>query len=273
MTLILSCLTPKYIVQVSDRRLTWSDGRVANDSANKAILFHGKACFAYTGIAQIGSQRTDEWIANHLIEQTGLQNAIDALKRALDEEIHQLRAPNKHLTIVIDLWGTQDPDFPARPWSIALTNYIDPVTRKFCERPMSTFQQFNQTLPEDKVYAFLPSGQNLDMGIYRSMVRNVVRAMRHAALEPTTIQPRTLSRFVEEAILKVASGNRTVGTNLMTTILLNHELPENHGISNTFYYRHSDKSDPIIYAPTVISPTFAVRDLRIYPGPPRFAPK
>lgn len=270
MTLILSCLTPKYIVQVSDRRLTWPDGRVADDSAIKAIVFHGRACIAYTGIAQIGSQRTDEWIANHLLHQAGFQQAIDHLKAALDSEIHKLRAPNRYLSVVIDLWGTQIPDAPDRPWSIALTNQIDPATRKFSSRPLPTFQQFTQTLPEGKGYAFLPSGQKLDMSIYHSLVRNVVRAMRHASPEPTTISATSVRRFMEEAVLRVASGNRTVGSNLMSTVLLNPEIPENHGLPNTFSYRHSDKADPIIYAPTVIGSEFAMRGFKMYPGPPRF---
>jgi len=273
MTLILSCLTPKYIVQVSDRRLTWPDGKIADDAANKAIVFHGNACFAYTGIAQIGAQRTDEWITNNLLDQPNIQQAIDHLKSALDAEICKLRAPNRHLTVVIDLWGTQVPDTPDRPWGIALTNQINPDTRAYSKIPLPIFRQFTQTLPEEKGYAFLPSGQNLDMSIYRSLVRNVVRAMRHADKEPTTILPSTVARFMEEAILSVARSNRAVGTNLMTTILLNQQIEDNQGIPNSFTYRHSDKSDPIIYAPTFVSPSVSVRGFKMYPGPPRFKKK
>ena len=270
MTLILSCLTPKFIVQVSDRRLTWPDGRVADDSANKAIIFHDRVCFAYTGIAQIGAQRTDEWITDQLLHQTSLQQAIDHLKSALDATICKLRAPNRHLTVVIDLWGTQTPDVPERPWSIALSNYIDPVTRKYTEQPLPIFQQFNQTLPEGKGYAFLPLGQNLNMDIYRAMIRNLVRAMRHAGDLPTTLLPNTVGRFMQEAVLRVArSGNGAVGKSLMTTVLFNRQHEEYKGQSNTFSYLHKNLNDPIVYAPTVISPSGTVMGFMAYPGPLR----
>jgi hypothetical protein len=270
MTLILSCLTPKYIVQVSDRRLTWADGRVADDAANKAIVFHDRACFCYTGIAQIGAQRTDEWITDKLTGCKGVQDAIDTLKRELDARIVKLGAPNRHLTVGIDFWGTQDASLPDRPWSVALTNQIDPGTRKWSKVPRATFQQFNQTLPADKGYAFLPLGQGLDMGIYRSMVRNLVRAMRHAGDSPSTVMPETVGRFMREAILYAAAGNGAVGKNLMMTVLLNRQVAENEGVSNSFSYHRGDGSEPILYAPTLISPGMIMKGFKMYAGPPRF---
>jgi hypothetical protein len=270
MTLILSCLTPKYIVQVSDRRLTWPDGRVADDAANKAIVFHGRACFAYTGIAQIGSQRTDEWIADQLLRCSGIQNAIDSLKRALDKRVVQLPAPNRQLTVVIDLWGAQALGMPDRPWSVALTNQMDPSRRGYSPQPLPTFQQYTQTLPDGTGYAFLPLGQHLDMGIYRTMVRNLMRVMRHAGDTPSTVLPSTVGRFMQEAILFTAAGNVAVGENLMMTVIYNHQLPENAGKANSFSYHHGDGSEPILYAPIVITPAMAVKGLRMYAGPPRF---
>jgi len=40
-TLILSCATQEYVVQVSDRRLTRGE-EIADDDANKAVLFCGR---------------------------------------------------------------------------------------------------------------------------------------------------------------------------------------------------------------------------------------
>lgn len=270
MTLIISCLTPKYIVQVSDRRLTWPDGRVDDDAANKAIVFHDRACFCYTGIAKIGVQRTDEWITDKLIGCEGVQDAIDTLKGELGVRIAKISAPNRHLTVGIDFWGTQDASLPDRPWSIALTNQVDPVTRKWSKVPLATFQQFTQTLPGDKGYAFLHLGQDLDMGIYRAMVRNLVRAMRHAGDSPSTVMPTTVGRFMQEAILYAASGNGAVGKNLMTTVLYNRQLVENEQFQNSFSYHHGDGSEPIFYAPTLITPELTTEGFKMYSGPPRF---
>jgi hypothetical protein len=70
MTLILSLATPEFVVQISDRRLTYRDGkgfiRVADDDANKLTVFRGQMAFGFTGLAHIGSQRTDTWLARAL---------------------------------------------------------------------------------------------------------------------------------------------------------------------------------------------------------------
>jgi hypothetical protein len=61
------------IVQVSDRRLTWPDGRLHDDTANKAVcigMSHIHFCAGYTGLAYIGQvrneDRTDYWLLEHL---------------------------------------------------------------------------------------------------------------------------------------------------------------------------------------------------------------
>jgi hypothetical protein len=77
---------PRVLIQVSDRRLTWPDGRLADDTANKAILFHGKCCIRYTGIARIGSTPTDEWIMEQVLKCKGIQDVINTLKSALDSQ-------------------------------------------------------------------------------------------------------------------------------------------------------------------------------------------
>jgi hypothetical protein len=69
-TLILTVLTRKHVVQVSDRRIceTFPDGRirVATDNENKALYVVGSDCHfavAYTGLARVGTQTTDSWLS------------------------------------------------------------------------------------------------------------------------------------------------------------------------------------------------------------------
>jgi hypothetical protein len=69
MTLIITALSDDVIVQVSDRRLTWSNGLVADDLAIKAICvacIDASFSIAFTGLAQVGAQRTDEWLVDYL---------------------------------------------------------------------------------------------------------------------------------------------------------------------------------------------------------------
>ena len=70
MTLILSCLTPKYVIQVSDRRLMLSNGQLIDDHRNKSILVNGHMVFGYTGLASMDNGKTmnDDWFLDTLSE-------------------------------------------------------------------------------------------------------------------------------------------------------------------------------------------------------------
>src|SRR6266571_1090657 len=61
MTLLLTCVTPQFAVQASDRRLTHLDGSVTEEIANKATMLCRFASFAYTGLARCSvTEPTDE---------------------------------------------------------------------------------------------------------------------------------------------------------------------------------------------------------------------
>src|SRR5688500_3051386 len=71
MTLVLTVVTLKRVVQVSDRLLTWPDGSMADDRANKAVCVScddGWFAISYSGAAQVGAKRTrtDEWLIDFL---------------------------------------------------------------------------------------------------------------------------------------------------------------------------------------------------------------
>jgi hypothetical protein len=71
MTMIATLVARNKVVQVSDRRLTWPNGGLADDEANKAICVkcnNAHFSIAYTGLAEIGKERkrTDIWLAEYL---------------------------------------------------------------------------------------------------------------------------------------------------------------------------------------------------------------
>lgn len=270
MTLLFSCLTPQYIVHVSDRRLTWPDGRVAEETANKAILFHNIAVFSYTGISRVGSMRTDEWITERLIGRTGIQDAITSLTSALDSTVARLPWPDRRLAVVVDCWAATQDSPVMRPWSCAITNFCDPASRQIVPVALPRFSTFTQSLPEGKGYAFIPLGQTVDASTMKRLTRQVVRAMRHASPTPTTITPESVSRFMRDAVLEVAAGNTLVGRNLMVATVRNRDCPENDGLPNSFGYFAEGSGDPTFYAPIVVTPELAIKGFKAYPGPPRF---
>jgi len=71
MTLILTCLTTDFVLQASDRRLTFADGpsrgKIKDDGRTKAVVLANAAAFAYTGLAEVGPEaRTDYWLLDVL---------------------------------------------------------------------------------------------------------------------------------------------------------------------------------------------------------------
>jgi len=58
MTLIQTVASPDYILQVSDRRLTWSDGTYT-DVDTKLVYWNAYFTIGFTGIAQIDPKATE----------------------------------------------------------------------------------------------------------------------------------------------------------------------------------------------------------------------
>jgi hypothetical protein len=75
MTLVITSLSHDVVTQVSDRKLTYPNGRVASDKATKAVCVSctdAMFSIAYTGLARVGTTdrapRTDRWLVDYLTE-------------------------------------------------------------------------------------------------------------------------------------------------------------------------------------------------------------
>ncbi len=81
-TLVLSVLTQHEVVQVSDRRFTYTgpDGSVRsrNDEKNKSILFCGRLLFGFAGRGDLGpKRRSDLWLAQAICEVIEARDTTD----------------------------------------------------------------------------------------------------------------------------------------------------------------------------------------------------
>jgi hypothetical protein len=95
MTLILSCVTPTCVYQVSDRRLTWLNGprrgQILDDERNKAVFVEGRFAFGYTGLAEIGTTRTDDWLA-HAVATANSHDMAEIVARIRERATESFRA-------------------------------------------------------------------------------------------------------------------------------------------------------------------------------------
>jgi len=79
MTLVLSALSPAYVVQASDRRMT-VDSLPKGDEFNKALVLQcddGIFAVSFTGLGEVGGRRVDMWLAERLLDEGVPELAAD----------------------------------------------------------------------------------------------------------------------------------------------------------------------------------------------------
>jgi len=87
LTLIVAAGCRDYAVLVADRRLSF-DGQVREDESNKLFVLHStglRLAVAYTGVGQLGSFRTAEWLPERLrdaMQPDGILNLDQCCERA-----------------------------------------------------------------------------------------------------------------------------------------------------------------------------------------------
>jgi hypothetical protein len=100
MTLVLSLVTPDFVLQVSDRRLTnpFDANFKPIDTANKSVLFCNLMTFAYTGLASINGKAVDDYLVTTIEEQDSCHPVVVSqyLASRLTQSFRALVLPRKY---------------------------------------------------------------------------------------------------------------------------------------------------------------------------------
>lgn len=129
MTLILSCITSRFVVQVSDRCLSdLRTGEAVEQEANKAVFLSNRIAFAYTGLAKIEGKPADIWLRDVLVPHEsvghGVQLIVDEATRAFAEMPGSLA--NKRQAFVGVGWARfQHLGEELLPFAMTITNAIN----------------------------------------------------------------------------------------------------------------------------------------------------
>lgn len=218
MTLILSCLTDRYAIQVSDRRLTLQDGSVYDDDSNKAILLNGHIAFGYTGLAFLdnGNTRTDDWFLDALIDahkanpDASLSDRAKRIARSATQALANVDTTpeSKRLAFIGVGWGMCAAREGYSPIYLTISNCHD-----------SKGRWISQAQPEFSVRAVTPSvklpvmlisdGQKLGTKLEKRVLRLLNTCVKKG------LSPRTISRILIATVRNVASSNNFVGKNLI----------------------------------------------------------
>lgn len=261
MTLIITALSDDAVVQVSDRRLTYPNGRIYSETANKSLCVEcSDTVFtvAYTGLALIGTVLTDRWIVNYLRRSGAVNKRFPDLLADFHAEVKNtfttLRNRGlgnaRRITFVFAGFG------PPGPFVAYLTNQEDESGRSL-RRINDEFLRggfLRNDRPMRKLDVWINGAENAITPDLKTAIAQVRR--RYLRLPPE----QRASVFVD--VLRRASLHRTrgwpIGRNCMSTV--------QRAAGGWLSQYHPEHDEPFSYMPHYVGRHFLARDIWIRPG-------
>jgi hypothetical protein len=216
-TLIISLITPEFVCQISDRRLTdINTGDPIPWKANKTIIVPpARMMVSHTGLAQATTRYAmDEWLALKLFE---LRDTPDFFARLADdatELFRRIRGParDKRHAFAFVGWMPEEPgrldrpEFAGAPFYGLVSNFIDPTVPSFAPEAWDAFTHVERPLMRGEPALVFTAGAGLPSEAAETLVGDVRSALRSASGNERAIAQRFV-RVVET----VASRDSTVG--------------------------------------------------------------
>lgn len=256
MTLIITLLSNDVVTQISDRKLTYPNGRPASDKAIKTVcVVCADAMFsiAYTGLARVGTTdkapRTDRWLVRYLTETRAAEKRcpeiIEGLQTHAAETFSKLRNLEEKRGITFVFAGL------GRPGAFAgwISNQEDTEGRRLKQIndafDVAWLIRNNQSL---RKLAFLIHGTERAI---TPDLKTAISKIRRKFLNRCAT--RRIGAFVD--VLRRASQNRMHG-----------DLIGRDCLSTTITWRgfvtdfHDEKADAVSYLPHFVGPQVSMRD-------------
>lgn len=229
MTMILTCLANDYIVQASDRRLSYWDGKkvvITNNDSNKALIYKNQFVFAYTGLADLSVEKNRkdahqsaiDWTAQRLSAGKNLEDAVYHLQYRLTELMNSNRMrklPESKRRLALMGAGFDESERGSkrirRPLRIVIENCIG-EDGTLLSQPRDEFRVHYDPLKRRDAALFV-AGQQLHLGREIEFIRFLRGCVQHK------VKPETIGVHLTREILAVADKNDYVGKNIMITFV------------------------------------------------------
>lgn len=259
MTLVAVVATSDLIVLAADRRLTWPDGSLADDNANKIVQFADTGVFGYTGIARIGGVGTDDWLAERLAEGApkGLTPMLKGLREAADATLRSGPAATP-LAILGAIWARPEGLPPVRPIVLCISNFHTDWQTPGGVPPFA-FATHSKILDIADGPLITTVGSAVERRTVDGCRRLVRRRMRSANARHLGAE---IEAILVDAIRELGRRDRRVGRGILTArlprpkdngsgLLVVNGVPNDE--SPTFRFYPSDAANSWIYGPTLVS--------------------
>jgi hypothetical protein len=277
MTEIISVLTDEYVALVSDRRVTWEDGR-QEDSDTKTFNLFGQFLMGFTGFARIGSFRMERWVAD-VLRGVPIEEYFNVLFGEMGAVFDRLRpSKRKPQAFLAAGYASLQPGGRVHPMNVIISNSIDNkgnFLRSALQREFTVYME-----P-------LGNRRHVVRSVGYEMPDKVKEILEHKIRVVTKADPSNPERAVGPlvyALLEIAAeskgwvGNATLFASLprcavpsqgMVTGQMEHLDFRRHAVSLYLPDGVRNPRDASIYMPALISPHMQTIGFKIYPGPPR----
>jgi hypothetical protein len=228
MTMILTCLTKDFIVQASDRRLTYRRGRkiiYKEDDRNKALFYDNHTVFAYTGLATLSNQKfAIDWAAELLAQPTNLRDAMFYLRESATQllKTHPFSGysdDQRRLGFVgagFINWIEAGKTI-RRPAYFIISSFMNHEGEPQLP-PYNKFRAyFNYPLPYgEPTFKLFRAGQPLSGDREKQLNRTLTRYFQK---RQDRVRPETIGWLLTRAIQEAAATNEMVGNNIICTFV------------------------------------------------------
>jgi hypothetical protein len=228
MTMILTCLTKDFVVQASDRRLTYRRGKKIThkeDNRNKALIYENHTVFAYTGLATLSHHMfAIDWAAQLLSQPADFRDAIGYLCESATllmktRPFSEYTADQRRLGFV----GAGFINWVEAGMTVRRPTYF--IISNFMNQegipqppPYSTFKAYyNYPLPYgEPTFKLFRAGQPLEEDGEKKLNRALRKCFQK---RQGRVRPETVGRLLTRAIQETAGINKKVGKNIICTFV------------------------------------------------------
>ncbi len=204
MTLILTAMSRRSVIQVADMRLTnVRTGKVEDEATAKMVAYAGRFVLSFAGPASMGREPTAQWMTRVLSGVKDPGEILGALAESA-ERIVKHYPPNIRGLAIVGAGWSGEPDRP-RPIYLQLTNY-DFGSGALLPR----FQSSRVELKPNEKVLLLSAGVPLP----DAQVSEVQQLMRRRAGRREE-RPAEFVAMMLRLARSVAFGQRTVGTRFL----------------------------------------------------------
>jgi hypothetical protein len=231
-TLLLTCVTHRFVVQASDRRLTLTNGAIYEEIANKATLLGNHATFAYTGLSKLSvSTPTDVLLLRSLAEPgVPILKLLRNLGENAGRSIRNLSLPGVRPSdrgwirrtsfVGGGFFGLHHPErFGRRPSvdnlhpSIAVVSNAQGLSEEWRDTADREFSVNIMSLEQDQEFGLHAAGVTFGGPTRKELRRAIRRCNARSA------RPETVARLLARAIREISRRDSRVGPNVMCTLV------------------------------------------------------